>query len=266
MVGLFTEILNMHKNDPARLEKVLMHPLSLSFLHLKWQQVKWLYYVMILSSHFIYSVTYSVYIVAVFNTLCKPGQIEEIPGLGEMSWAERVSMTMRCDFASEGKRAAKNAALGSWVLLIVFNIIYVLKEVTKFTHLRSGYVREWESVLNALTIASFPLISFHSDPFHADERGHEIEMTSWQFHAAGVGVLTTWILQMFLIGKVPRFGKYVQMLHNVGWSFFNFFVAYFALIVGFGLSFVVLFPREVSFREAITAPIKVSSKAFSFHF
>lgn len=79
----------------------------------------------------------------------------------------------------------------------------------------------------------------------------------WQFHAAGVGVLITWILQMFLIGKVPRFGKYVQMLMNVGWSFFNFFVAYFTLIVGFSLAFVVLFPREVSFEEAFAAPIKV---------
>ena len=56
---------------------------------------------------------------------------------------------------------------------------------------------------------------------------------------------------------VPRFGKYVQMLNNVGWSFLNFFVAYFALIVGFSLSFVILFPREISFSEALTAPIKV---------
>jgi hypothetical protein len=38
-VGLFTEILQMHTNDTTRLEKILMHPLSLSFLHLKWQQV-----------------------------------------------------------------------------------------------------------------------------------------------------------------------------------------------------------------------------------
>ena len=75
--------------------------------------------------------------------------------------------------------------------------------------------------------------------------------------AAGVGVLVTWILQMFLIGKVPRFGKYVQMLMNVGWSFFNFFVAYSSLILGFSLAFVILFPREISFSQAVSAPIKV---------
>ena len=119
------------------------------------------------------------------------------------------------------------------------------------------YFKEWESCLNLLTIITFPLISFHSSPTSSSS------FSAWQFHAAGLGVLITWILQMFLIGKVPRFGKYVQMLSNVGWSFLNFFVAYFALIVGFSLSFVILFPRELSFREAMTAPIKVWFHTFS---
>ena len=52
-----------------------MHPLSLAFLHLKWQQIKWLYYLLILFSHLVYSVTYSVYAVLIFNTLCRPNEV-----------------------------------------------------------------------------------------------------------------------------------------------------------------------------------------------
>lgn len=251
-VGLFTEILQMHNNDPARLEKILMHPLSLSFLHLKWQQIKWLYYIIILISHLIYSITYSVYIVSVYNGLCKP---KDFMAIQDLSYMERVFRESKCDFHSPDHLAAVNSARVSWLLLIVFNLIYVARETTKFIHLKDMYFKEWESVLNLMTILSFPLISFHFNPFGFGPE--DPTFSSWQFHAAGIGVLTTWILQMFLIGKVPRFGKYVQMLLNVGWSFFNFFVAYISLILGFGLSFVVLFPKEVAFVEALSAPIKV---------
>eukprot|EP00095_Tigriopus_kingsejongensis_P001890 maker-scaffold287_size221780-snap-gene-0.24 protein:Tk01890 transcript:maker-scaffold287_size221780-snap-gene-0.24-mRNA-1 annotation:"transient receptor potential channel pyrexia" len=252
-VGLFTEILQMHNNDPTRLEKILMHPLSLSFLHLKWQQIKWLYYLLILSSHFIYSVTYSVYIASVFNTLCKP---KDFMVIKDLSLFERVFRDLKCDLHSSNHRTALASAQISWLLLILFNIIYAARETTKFLHLRDRYFKELESILNLLTILSFPFISFHFNPFQSDAPKWP-SFASWQFHAAGIGVLITWILQMFLIGKVPRFGKYVQMLMNVGWSFFNFFVAYFSLILGFGLSFVVLFPKEVSFMEALSSPIKI---------
>ena len=250
-VGLFTEILQMQNNDSTRLEKILMHPLSLSFLHLKWQQVKWLYYILILFSHLIYAITYSIYVVLVFNCVCRP----EEEDLKNFTWSHRVFFVAKCDF--EGRPIQTDFALTAWIFLILFNIMYVLKEATKMTHLRSRYFKEWESVLNLLTIITFPMISFHSNPFASDAH---VTFIGWQYHAAGIGVLITWILQMFLIGKVPRFGKYVQMLMTVSWSFFNFFVAYSSLIAGFALAFVVLFPREVAFDEILGAPIKVKSQ------
>ncbi len=208
-VGLFTEILQMHNNDPARLEKILMHPLSLSFLHLKWQQMKWLYYFMILSSHLIYSLTYSIYAILVFSCLCKPPD-----DLRRHGFSARVGLEITCSHMLDRNYVTERAfALSAWwgcssvrtlnwmtmslvlpilllyrFLLIVFNIMYLLKETTKLLHLRDRYFREWESCLNMLTIVSFPLISFHQDPFSEDE----VKFVAWQFHAAGVGVLVTW--------------------------------------------------------------------------
>lgn len=257
-VGLFTEILKLHSNEHSRLEKILMHPLALAFLHLKWQQVKWLYYILILFSHLVYAITYSIYTVLLYNTICKPetdeGQdIEDINSLGYM---DRLSMASPCDFESPDKAWAVQPMVVAWIFLIVFNIMYLAKETTKLLHLRDRYFKEWESILNLMTIITFPLISLHTDPFQ--EEKSEVTVSAWQFHAAGIGVFITWVLQLFLIGKVPKFGKYVQMLMNVGWSFFNFFVAYSSLLIGFALSFVILFPREISFSQAMAAPIKVS--------
>jgi hypothetical protein len=104
-----------------------------------------------------------------------------------------------------------------------------------------------------LTIVSFPLISFLHDPFHP--KG--IVLFSWQYHVAALGVISVWVLNMFFVGKIPKFGKYVQMLIAVGSNFFNFFVAYFSLVIAFSLCFVVLFPTETSFSDFLTAPIKV---------
>jgi ABC-type multidrug transport system fused ATPase/permease subunit len=211
-------------------------------------QVKWLYYILILFSHLIYAITYSIYVVLVFNSVCKPHEDD----LKRFTWNNRMFFVSKCDF--EGRRTATNFALTAWIFLILFNIMYLMKETTKLLHLRGRYFKEWESVLNLLTIITFPMISFHSNPFVYVEPP---TFVGWQYHAAGIGVLITWILQMFLIGKVPRFGKYVQMLLTVAWSFFNFFVAYSSLIAGFALAFVVLFPREVAFDEILGAPIKV---------
>ena len=114
-VGLFTEILQMHNSDPARLEKILMHPLSLSFLHLKWQQMKWLYYFLILSSHLIYSLTYSVYAVLVFSSLCKPP--EEPPQDG---FSARLKLHIRCTRFMDPDYVTERAfALSAWCVEIL---------------------------------------------------------------------------------------------------------------------------------------------------
>ena len=61
---------------------------------------------------------------------------------------------------------------------------------------------------------------------------------------------------LFQVGKIPRFGKYVQMLKTVGWNFFNFFVAYSSLVMAFALSFNVLFPEEEAFGFFVTSFMK----------
>ncbi len=63
------------------------------------------------------------------------------------------------------KRHIFAAAQAMWILLILFTIVYVAKEATKAIHLRLRYLWEYESWLNVAIILSFPLISFHSNPF-----------------------------------------------------------------------------------------------------
>ena len=83
-----------------------------------------------------------------------------------------------------------------------------------------------------------------------------VTITTWQYHVAAIGIFITWIINMLMVGKIPRFGKYVQMLKTVGSNFFSFFVAYSSLVMAFALSFNVLFPAEESFGFFLTSFIK----------
>jgi ankyrin repeat protein len=71
-VELFNEMLCYHQADSVHIERLLLHPLSQGYLHLKWSQIQRLYYVLIVMTHLIYSLIYSVYSMAVFRVLCPP--------------------------------------------------------------------------------------------------------------------------------------------------------------------------------------------------
>ena len=117
------------------------------------------------------------------------------------------------------------------------------------------YFREWESILNILIILSFPLISFHQNPF--EEGGFKV--WSWQYHVAGLGITVTWFINMILVGKVPKLGIYIHMFIAVGSSFGNFFLAFISIFFAFGLTFSVIFPDAAAFSETpfLTSPIKI---------
>jgi hypothetical protein len=113
-----------------------------------------------------------------------------------------------------------------------------------------------------LLITSFPLISFHGfqhaqNVLTGDTVLAGVTVSDWQFHVAAIGIIITWVINLFLVGKIPKFGKYVHMMTAVASNLFNFFVAYVSLVIAFALSFVVLFPSQTSLDNFLTAPIKI---------
>jgi len=62
---------------------------------------------------------------------------------------------------------------------------------------------------------------------------------------------------MFYIGKLPRFGKYVQMFRAVAIGVLHFMIAYSPLIIAFAVSFMIMFPNAEAFSMFPYAIIKV---------
>ena len=191
-ITIFNELLQ------SQFPSLLKHPLSEAFLYLKWNQIKYLHFFFVLFSHFIYSSVYTLYTLLIFGTLCQPNYDikEDIYKFGKY---------VQCDINDNNSLEILTARV-AWLLLIVFTLLYTVNESIKAWAITKRYFIKWDSYIDMALIISFPLISFHSDPF-----SDGIMIAQWQFHIAAIGCFLAWLQMMFLIGKLPRFGKYVQM-------------------------------------------------------
>ena len=202
---LSPDINNLHKQDitiftelmHSQFHSLLKHPLSQAFLYLKWNQIKYLHFFFVIFSHVIYSTVYTLYSLLIFGTVCQPNfdSHEDRFKFGKYVVCDLIKNPLEIWIA----RIA-------WLLLIVFTLFYLVNEIIKVLTITKRYFRKWDSYIDMALIISFPLISVHSNPFSA-----EIVVARWQFHTAAIGCFLTWLQMMFFIGKLPRFGKYVQM-------------------------------------------------------
>ena len=133
-----------------------------------------------------------------------------------------------------------------WIALICFTIIYIIKELTSIYHKKTEYLK-FENLLNLMNIISFILISFHANPILYDDQ--EIKMGRWQYTINGFGVFCTWLLLMILVGRIPKFGLYIEIFKKVSNTFLKFLWSFLSLIMAFAMSFFVLFPAYRSFEQ-----------------
>ena len=115
--------------DAERLKPLgdlLNHPFSLCFLHLKWQQTKGLYY-LLLACHIIFCLTYTLYTHLFFHTICKPLETKE--RIVKLQVWERFLAIVDCNISDDISDAKKAIIWLLWISLLVFFILYIIKEV-----------------------------------------------------------------------------------------------------------------------------------------
>ena len=81
----------------------------------------------------------------------------------------------------------------------------------------------------------------------------EVVLKPFQYHAAAMGVFSTWFIQMLLMRRIPKIGMFIEMIWPVSETFFQFFVGLGYLIVAFACSFYILFPDKYAFKNGLAA-------------
>ena len=122
-------ILDVKKDCLRRLDKILLHPLSLCFLHVKWHETR-LFFFFLLFCHTVFSFTYSGYIILLYNTYCDPlkWKMTVNEDAYESVWS-RFTLKMECSSSYY-----KHLISALWICLVMFMILYSVKEVTRCLH------------------------------------------------------------------------------------------------------------------------------------
>ncbi|XP_069696510.1 transient receptor potential channel pyrexia-like [Periplaneta americana] len=193
-------------SEMQELRHLLKHPVILSVLYMKWRQASIAVYVHI----------------AIYTMFL-------------------ILLTLNVLFVNKLGKSQRNESKGTChyfestlnILLCVFVLPIVIREVVQIRMDRNEYFSNGRNIVDALIIISTLVICFDCDT--------EIDITR---HAAAIAVLLSWIEFLLLIGRLPSISVRLEMLKKVCKSFFKFGLCYFPLIFSFALSFSVLFEGQ----------------------
>lgn len=170
-----------------------------------------------------------------------PGSTPHTPG-PEVSTHETRTATGISDMASKREKCGVlYESVLKYVLYVIWAGVIVLgvKEVFQVISAPRAYL-SWDNVF------VWPIIVFTMTITITSYVRHDTE--EWEHHLAAVVILLSWVELLFIIGRFPAFGLYVQMFAQVTKNFGKFLFAYICLINAFSLSFGVLFPNHAPFK------------------
>ncbi|KAF4527274.1 hypothetical protein B566_EDAN006995 [Ephemera danica] len=130
-----------------------------------------------------------------------------------------------------------------------FGLVSVISAPTvrSVLHGLKNYVCQIDNILEWFTFISVFLIS---NLFWQSKR-------QWQEHLGPFAVLFGWTNLMMMVGQLPLFRSYVSMYTCVLREFAKLLLAYFCLLIGFAISFCVIFREAKEFSNPLIALVKV---------
>jgi len=211
----------------------LEHPLCQAFLHLKWLKIR-KFYVGRMILWAILTILLSIY---VLNNYDPDSPLSSgANGNGTVTWVDR---TLRCE----------RCKVVQWWILLVFTILEALRKLHGLAGYSSfqRYLLQTDNITEWLVLVSVPVMSVYA-PTSAD---------LWLTNVGAFSVLVAWTNLMVLIGQLPVFGTYVAMYTRVQAEVTKLLVAYACLLIGFTISFCVMFPNQAMFANPFVGVIKV---------
>lgn len=224
---------------------ILEHPLCEAFLYLKWEKIRKYYVARILFCG-IFVLNLSAYILMALAHNCYN------TSKAVSNATSNGSETQLCQDTSmvaEFLRRNHLVTETTWFVLVFFTVCECVRKFMGFAAYSSlkQYLSQIENVVEWFVIASVFVVSCI----------YTGRTYTWQNHVGAFAVLLSWINLMVMIGQLPVLGSYVAMYTSVQKEFAKLFAAYLCLLIGFTISFCVIFPTSDAFGNPFVGFIKV---------
>ncbi|XP_064078038.1 transient receptor potential channel pyrexia-like [Macrobrachium nipponense] len=241
----------------SHLEPLLKHPLLESFLYLKWQKIKPLFYLSVFM-YFLYLMTHTLFIIVTFGykQSCFSNQTETI----EMFVAFHVILllfTLIPDsiilFANFKKYLWHIETYTKAVAIISSVVVLYCVSVPTHVHWLMSYFSDKITPNDSLLVDECHNVSLHT----YEVKPLNISKVKMVRYAAAISSFSGWLEFMMLLGRFPIFGVYVLMFTRVAKSIIKFVVAFSSLLIGFSLCFMVLMNESPAFQNFPLSLIKI---------
>ncbi|XKL62473.1 hypothetical protein PGB90_002306 [Kerria lacca] len=220
--------------------EILEHPLCIAFLHLKWNKVRTYYFIRLGFCTF-FIILLSLYVMTALAHDCYNAAENEITA--NHSLCKNNSVVG--DYLIQHREIMEYI----WYLLVFCNIIELIRKLYSTPGFSSfkQYFLSLSNIIEWLVIASIFAISCV----------YNRKTYTWQNHIGAFAVLSGWSILMIMIGQLPVFGTYIAMYTKVQKEFVKLLMAYCCLLIGFTISFCVIFPTKEAFSNPLIGFVKV---------
>ncbi|XP_017775114.1 PREDICTED: transient receptor potential channel pyrexia [Nicrophorus vespilloides] len=225
-------------------KEILLHPLCSAFLYLKWEKIR-KYYIARMLFCLIFVLSLSLYVLTALAHNCyNHGK--------NMNESQPQNVIELCEKKSMMGHMLRNNPFViemQWFVLVGITGCEILRKVYGIAGYPTvkQYLSHPENIIEWSVIASVFIISFI----------YTGRTYTWQNHVGAFAVLFGWTNLMLMIGQLPIFGSYVAMYTRVQGEFAKLLLAYSCLLVGFTISFCVIFPDSSTFANPFIGLITV---------
>ena len=244
--------------EPALKESarsILDHPVVHTFVHKRWDEIKWIYYILTMLSHFIYSLTFTSHCILVYHDIC-PISLDENyystnrTSLFNVDFIQDFKTEIPCNVTGKNETKVK-IMMFTWICLLIFTFILLVREVLDFIDQKRQKFYQVDTWIHWGIIVMACIGLAHGNCYHVLTSFQSIKAYKFQHHAAVWGIFMTWCQLFLYMGRTPTFGLFINMFRRVARTFLNLIWAFVSLLLAFTFTFYLLFPSHFAFDNDI---------------
>ncbi|XP_050304179.1 transient receptor potential channel pyrexia-like isoform X2 [Anthonomus grandis grandis] len=227
---------------------LLLHPVCRAFIYLKWDKVK-KYFILKALWCFLFVTMMSSYVVTGLARYC----YNFSKNVTVSSYLQDKELCLNHSILARFTVNNPQIIETQWYILVVLAFGVMFRKICGFHGYSSffDYFSYIENILDWLCIITVFLISFV----------YTGRTYIWQNHVSAFAILLSWVNLMFMLGQFPFFGTYVAMYISVQREFAKILLVFFSLLIGFTVTFCVLFPQSEVFSNIYIGLLTVSVMA-----